>query len=266
MIYTKHFGFSALPFLAGIAPEHMFLSAGHTEAHARLSHLSAVRGIGLLTGDSGTGKSSVCRRFCSELHAGQYKVLYVALSTGNPMDMYKTIAWEMGLAPERNRAGLYRQTREEVIRLCTEARMRPVLIVDEAQYLRTDVLEELRLLTNYTMDSENRLCLLLCGQSELRRRITMAVHESLNQRIVVRYQMPPLSREETGLYLTHLLRRVGCELPLFAPPAIEMLFQASAGLPRRLNLLAHHALIAAAVDKHKLVSAEHVQTALPEMS
>lgn len=265
-MYAKHFALTALPFATDIPPDEMFLSAGHVEANVRLNHLVDLRAIGLVTGDSGSGKSSVCRRLCAGLHTGLHKVIYVSLSTGNPMDMYKSIAWEMGLPTERNRAALYRQIRGEATRLCTEARTRPILIIDEAQNLRSDVLEDLRLLTNYAMDSENRLCLLLCGQTELRRRVAMAVHDPLNQRIVVRYQMPPLTREETPLYLTHLLRRVGCEIPLFAPQAMEMIFQATGGLPRRINLLAHHALLAAALAKHKQVSADHVQSALPEMS
>jgi general secretion pathway protein A len=265
-MYPKHFGFTGFLFGNDIPPDEMYPSAGITEAGVRLHHLVELRGIGLLTGDSGSGKSSACRRLCHQLHAGLYKVIYVPLTTGNPMDMYKTIAWEFGLPTERNRAGLYRQIRTEVTRLCTEARQKPVLIVDEAQFLRSDVLEELRLLTNYAMDSDNRLCLLLCGQSELRRRIAMAVHESLHQRVVVRYQMPPLTRDEFPDYLVHLLRRVGCEVPVFAPAAVEALYQASQGLPRKVGLYGHHALLAAALAKAKTVSAEHVQAALTEAS
>jgi type II secretory pathway predicted ATPase ExeA len=263
-MYPKHFGFTGFVFNNDIPTDEMYPSAGITEAGVRLHHLVELRGIGLITGDSGSGKSSACRRFCGQLHAGLYKVVYIPLSTGNPMDMYKSIAWEFGLPTERNRAALYRQIRSEVTRLCTEARQRPVLIVDEAQFLRSDVLEELRLLTNYAMDSDNRLCLLLCGQSELRRRIGMAVHESLHQRVIVRYQMPPLTRDEFPDYLAHLLRRVGCEVPVFAPAAIEALYQASQGLPRKIGLYGHHALLAAALAKAKLVTPEHVQAALVE--
>ena len=128
------------------------------------------------------------------------------------------------------------------------------------------MLEELRLLTNYNMDAENRLCLLLLGQSELRRRLSMAVYEALSQRIVVRYHLSPLTREELPAYLTHRLRCAGTELPIFEPPAQEALFQASGGLPRKVNLLAHHALLAAALARTKSVSAEHVELALPEVA
>ncbi len=105
------------------------------------------------------------------------------------MDMYKSIAWELGLPTERNRASAFRVIRAEITRLTLETKQRPVLIIDEAHHLRNDVLEDLRLLTNYRMDSDNRLCLLLVGLSELRRRLSMAMHESLAQRIAVRYHL-----------------------------------------------------------------------------
>lgn len=265
-MYLKHFAFSCFPFEKEIPVDEMFVSAGTAELSVRLAHLVELRAIGLVTGDSGSGKSGACRRMAAQLHPGLYKILYVPLSTGNPMDLYKTIAWELGLPTERNRAALYRAIRTEVTRLCVESRTCPVLIVDEAQLLRSEVLEELRLLTNYAMDSENRLCLLLAGQTELRRRVNMAVHEPLNQRIVVRFHLPPLERDEVPRYLTHLLRRAGTELPVFEPAAVEALFQGSGGLPRKLNLIAHHALIATAATKCKTAGAEHVQTALAEVA
>ncbi len=114
------------------------------------------------------------------------------------------------------------------------------------------------------MDSENRLCLLLCGQTELRRRVAMAVHEPLNQRIVVRYQLGTLGADEASAYLGHLLKTAGTALDLFEPQALAALHQASSGLPRKLNLFAHHALIASAAAKAKVVTAEHVQAAMSE--
>jgi general secretion pathway protein A len=122
------------------------------------------------------------------------------------------------------------------------------------------VLEDLRLLTNYEVDSQNRLCLLRVGLTELRRRLSMAVHESLAQRIVVRYHLAGLAREELPAYLTHRLRLAGCALPLFEPPAVEALFQATQGRPRKVNRLAHYALTSVALNKAKSVSSEHVQT------
>jgi general secretion pathway protein A len=265
-MYRKHFGLTRHPFGKEIEPEELFPSASGKELDARLGHLIEMRGIGLVTGESGSGKTCACRKVVTALHTGLYRVVYVSLSTGNVMDLYKTIAWEFGLPTERSRAALYRQIKNEVTRLCAEARCRPILIVDEAQNLRPEVLEDLRLLTNYQMDAENRLCLLLVGQAELRRRLGMAAYEALCQRIVVRYHLAGLGRDELGLYLAHLLRLAGTELPLLEPAAAEAIFQATQGLPRKVNLLAHHALLAAALARAKVVTAEHVQAALAEVS
>jgi type II secretory pathway predicted ATPase ExeA len=263
-MYRKHFGLLRHPFAKDLAPEELFVSNAGRELEVRLGHLLELRGIGLVTGEVGSGKTTLCRKVVAGLHTGLYRVFYVPLTTGNVMDMYKSIAWELGLPTERSRAALYKCIRDEVTRLCAENKVRPILIVDEAQHLRSDVLEDLRLLTNYEMDSQNRLCLILVGQAELRRRLGMAVHEALSQRVVVRHHLGGLTRDELPLYLQHLLRLAGTELPLFDTSAVEALYQATSGLPRRLNLLAHHALMAAALAKAKAATAEHVAAALPE--
>jgi general secretion pathway protein A len=264
-MYRAQFGLSRHPFAKDIAPEELFVSQAHQELEVRLGHLIDLRGIGLVTGDSGSGKTTVCRKVAASLHSGLHRVFYIPNSTGNVMDLYKSIAWELGLPTERSRAALYRAIRTEVMRLCIESHLRPLLFIDEAHHLRSDVLEELRLLTNYDMDSQNRLCLVFVGHPELRRRISMAVHEALNQRIIVRHHLGGLLRDELPLYLAHLLRRAGTELPLFEPAAIEAIYQASAGLPRKANSFAHHALNAAAIARAKVVTAEHVQAAAPEV-
>jgi general secretion pathway protein A len=264
-MYRKHFALTHYPFEHNLEAEDLFPSATGLEARARLEHLLELRGIGLITGEAGSGKTTICRQVASSLHPGLYRVFYVPLSTGNVMDMYKSIAWELGLPTERNRAAAFRQIRTEISRLAQEAKQRPVLIVDEAHHLRNEVLEDLRLLTNYAMDSDNRLCLLLVGLTELRRRLAMAVHESLAQRILVRHHLGGLTRTELPEYLVHRLRLAGCELSLFEPAAIEAIFQATYGMPRKVNRLAHYALTGAALDKARLVTSAHMQTALEEL-
>jgi general secretion pathway protein A len=264
-MYLTHFGLTHYPFERALLPDELFASSAAREAQARLQHLVELRGIGLVTGEVGSGKTTVCRQLGAALHPGLHRLFYVPLSTGNVMDMYKAIAWQFGLPVERNRAGAYRAIHSEVCRLAVECRIHPVLVVDEAQHLRNDVLEDLRLLTNYAMDSEPRLCLLLVGLTELRRRLGMAVHESLAQRIVVRYHLGGLARDELSEYLDHRLRLAGTSLPLFEPAAVHALYQATHGLPRKVNRIAHYALSAAALAKARQISAEHVQSAVEEV-
>src|SRR6266705_5567033 len=130
-MYRKHFALTQHPFGHEIAPEDLFPSTSSRELDVRLAHLLDLRGIGLVTGDSGSGKTCACRKVLTRLHTGLYRVVYVSLSTGNVMELYKTISWEMGLTVERSRAALYRQIKNKISNLYTNTRIRPILVVDE---------------------------------------------------------------------------------------------------------------------------------------
>jgi general secretion pathway protein A len=162
-MYLKHFALSHFPFDHSATPDTLFCASAQAEAEVRIKHLIELRGIGLVTGESGSGKTTICRTIAQSLHPGLYRLLYISLTTGNVLDMYKTLAWELRLPTERNRASAFRHIREEVTRLMVEGKQVPILILDESHHLRNDVLEDLRLLTNYNMDSENRLCILFVG-------------------------------------------------------------------------------------------------------
>ena len=145
----------------------------------------------MLTGEVGAGKTTVRRHLTAQLHPGRYRGHYVSLTTGNVLDTYRAIGWELGLSFERSRSSAHHAIRTEISRLATEAKQLPVLVIDEAHHLRNDVLEALCLLTNFAMDSENRMCLILVGLTELRRRLSMAVHASLSQRVLDETTLAP---------------------------------------------------------------------------
>ncbi len=155
----------ALPSARESPPDELCPSASSRELDVRLAHLLDPRDIGLVTGDSGSGKTCAARRVLTQLHTGLLsRALRVALHRQRHGPLQDPLLG-MGLSVERSRAGLYRQIKSEVARLCADARTRPILVVDEAHRLRPDVLEDLRLLTDYQMDAEPRLCLLLVGQT-----------------------------------------------------------------------------------------------------
>ncbi len=197
------------------------------------------------------------------LPAGRYKVIYVALTTGSVLDTHNTLAAALGVATQSSRAAAWGAIREHISRLVREARQFPVLIFDEAHLMRNEVLEDLRLIGNFNMDAEQRFCMVLVGSGSLKRRLAMAVHEALAQRLILRHQMGPLTREEIEPWLGHRLVLAGApaDVPLFQPAAVEALYLASKGVPRILNNLAHYALLAAARDEERRVSPDHVARA-----
>jgi type II secretory pathway predicted ATPase ExeA len=159
----------------------------------------------------------------------------------------------------------FRAIQREILRLASERRLTVLLIVDEAHRLRPDVLAELPLLTNFEWDSAGNLALLLCGQVGLRQRLRMADLEALAQRITVRYALRGLDRDATRLYLEHRLRIAGVDHQLVSEPAVEAVFNASQGVFRRIDTVAHHALTAGAAARARVVDADHVVKAAEEL-
>lgn len=265
MIYCSYFGFSEPPFERNISTEQLFRTPELDELHTRLRYLVESRSTGLLMGEPGSGKSTGLRRLRDDLHPEQVRTLYIHDTIVNPRDFCRQIALELGLEPQHSRAMGLRLIQQEIQRLAQERHLNVLLIVDEAQRLRPDVLTLLPLITNFDWDSASRLAVLLAGQSGLRQTLRMAHLEPLAQRITVRYALRGFDRENTKLYLEHRLRIAGVDRPLFTEPAVEAVFSSSGGIMRRIDSLAHHALAAAAAGKAKLIEPEHVLQAAEEV-
>ena len=248
-MFEAYFGFKKSPFDDSPHPQQIFESQGWTQMKARLQFLVDHRGVGLLTGEIGAGKSTAARTFTSTLNPNLYKILYVYWSSGSAMDLLRLLAFQLDIQPAYKRADLVRQIAEAIVRLNHSKKQHPVLVIDEAQLLRHNALEQLPLLLNFEMDSSHQLSLLLLGQPLLRRTLSLQLHEPLRQRISVHYHLEGLSRDELDQYLTHQLKTSGVRQPLFDETARQALYQASKGIVRRINSLALAALRIAASRK-----------------
>ena len=265
-MYRQHFSLERWPFESDIASDQLFPSHAATEAQARLAHLAEMRGIGLLTGEVGSGKTVACRRFVDSLPRGLFKIVYLPLAAATPLETMNCIAAELGLAPGQSRSLLRRAISGELSRLAAN-RQTPVMIIDETHLLSNPVLEDLRMLTNFDIDSERRFCLLLTGLTALRRKLAMGVNESLAQRLVVRHHMDGLAAEEVASYIEHRLRMAGApDIPVFGKAAVTAIIQTAHGMPRRINQIAHNALAAAAADREREVTDNHVAQAIDELN
>lgn len=258
MRYTHVFGLSRPPFERALTGTELFRAPALDELHARLGLVVEQRALGLLTGEPGSGKSTALRRLRDELHPEQVRAIYLHDTAVNPADFCRQLALGLGLEPRWSRALLLRDIQQEVSRLADERHLTVLLVVDEAQALRSDVLALLPLLRNFDWDSDGRLAMLLVGQSGLRLTLRLAHLEPLAQRITVRCTLRGFDRDTTQLYLEHRLRTAGLDRPLFTAPAVEALWQASQGVMRRIDTLAHYALAAAATQKCARIEPEHV--------
>ena len=243
-----------MPFNRGLPTSKLFVASGQEELKARLSFLTQQRGIGLITGEIGSGKSTAVRAFVDSLDPTRFSVVYTANPLIGITGLYREMLTQLGepVPPFRQRMVLALRRSCEL--LTNERKMTPVLIVDEAHLLDQRMLEELRLLLNVRMDSQAAAALILVGHSELRRTLRLSIHEALWQRTTVRYHLHALDLAETGAYIRHQVTIAGFHgTALFSDGFVGKAFDYTKGIPRQINLVCTHALMAGCVQQKQIL-------------
>ena len=252
------FGLKRFPFDKNIKPQDALDTEPLKESIARLEYIKRRGGIFLLTGDPGIGKTLALRRYVHSLNENLFKTYYTPLSTLSRSDLLYHLNRLLGLPPRLSKSAVYGQIQKTLLESKEQLGKTIIIIIDEAHLLQTGPLEELRLLTNFKMDSYDPFILLLSGQSDLRRVMDFAVMEPFNQRITIRYHMPGLSIEETKLYVIHHLKLAGAKEPILDDKAIEAVHELSFGIPRKIGTVTDQALTYAMFDQKRTVSPEIV--------
>jgi type II secretory pathway predicted ATPase ExeA len=239
-----YFGFSSTPFGKALAPGMLHQHTGHAEAVARICWLVSEQALGLVSGEVGSGKTVAVRAAVASLDASRHAVIYLGCPAIGARGLYAAVVTALGGVPRFHKAALIPQAQDALAAEHAERGRRVVLICDEAHLLDASQLEELRMLTNADMDSRSALACLLVGQPTLRRRVKQGAFAALDQRISLRYAMPPLTLAETGAYIAHHVKLAGRADTLFSDDAVARIHEVSRGLPRAVNNLATAALIA----------------------
>jgi type II secretory pathway predicted ATPase ExeA len=262
-MFKQYFGLTHNPFCKEVAVRDLFLSADITELDSRLSHVLKTRGMFLLTAESGCGKTTALRRFAAGLNPSTHRPIYIALSTVTVMDFYRGIAIGLGGEAGHNKVSMFRQIQELIESSHYDQKVTPVLIFDEAQCLSGAVLDDIRMLLNFKMDSASPYVCILAGQQSVRRRLQLAANQALRQRFLGNYHMSGIAKDEAAGYISSRLSLAGAPAfdAIFTPAAIECLYAASAGLPRVLNNLSVAALTLAAATQQRTVDEEIVYQA-----
>jgi len=265
-VLQAHYGFSRMPFGRDLAPQMLHRTAGHDEAVARIAWCIGERALGVITGEVGSGKTVATRAAVAGLDASRHSVIYLGNPAVGARGLYAAIVTALGGVPRFHKASLIPQTADALAAEENERGKRVVVAVDEAHLLAADQLEELRLLTNADMDSHSAFACLLIGQPTLRRRIKLGTFAALDQRIALRFAMPPMAPAETSAYIAHHLSLAGRADPLFSDDAVALIHQVSRGLPRTVNNLAVQALVATYAAKKAIVDEASARAAVTEIT
>jgi general secretion pathway protein A len=258
----SYFGLSEPPFSKELPTAGLQLlpSVQRNLASARL--LVDTHGIGVISGKAGTGKSCLLRLLFDSLAPGLFKSFYLCHSSVGIVEFYTHLCSLFGLEPCYRRAAMFRELQSHILTLATVSHVHPVLAIDEAQLLSNDILAEMRLLTNFRLDSLNALTVILCGNETLTRKFGLSVLESLATSITVTISVESLSVEESLSYIEGRISACGQKAPLFTKNAMTLIHQASGGILRTIGTIASAALLKAFLGSSKQVETEHVQSVI----
>jgi type II secretory pathway predicted ATPase ExeA len=262
-MYRKRFGLTGHPLPKDAQGKTFFEHApGYDRLTRACARLAEEPGLGVLTGEADVGKTAALRNLCARLPRPDYRVLYLCDTAVSPLDLYRTLAAELGLRPSHRRAQLWTDIKQALVHLRDEQHTTVVAVLDEAQHLADRFLVDLAGFLNFAFDSRDVLTLWLVGLPPLTRHLAMQQHAPLAMRVAANVHLEPLAERPAFLaFLQHGLEAVGGSRSLLADPAVELLWRTSRGLPRvaatllRAALRLAHERDQSFVDEHVLEAA-----------
>jgi type II secretory pathway predicted ATPase ExeA len=260
------FGLSKNPFGADLPRKDILVTPVMTGTKERIDYAMHMGGVALITGEIGSGKSTILRYLIGGLHPAEYQVIAVTACSGSILELYRQILAALGITKAgASRAMMAYRIQQQILDLVIGKKMKTLLVIDEASLLRLDVFAELHTLTQFEQDSKPYLPVILAGQANLVDNLSYRASKPLASRVVTRCHLAGIDRSTMENYLRHHLHIAGCDRMLFEEAAVTAIHQGSGGLYRKANFLARGALIVAARNESPVVTAEHVQAASTEI-
>ncbi|MDE1178116.1 MAG: AAA family ATPase [Edaphobacter sp.] len=265
-MYNAFFKLHTSPFGTSPDPRFLYMMPHTREALACLEYgISARKGFTVLTGEVGTGKTTLLKRALASFNGRRIATSFVFNPRLEVLDFLEFVLTDFGITPAtRTKSGMLLQFNRWLIE---RYRMQEtcVVVVDEAQNLSWELLEEIRLLTNLETSSEKLLQIVLSGQPELEEKLRHPSVRQLRQRVALWCRTLPLTEKQTSAYVAERLRLAGAKEPIFMPEALELVHRYSRGIPRIINLLCEHSLIVAFVEQAQQVTPQMVEGVAVEL-
>jgi general secretion pathway protein A len=266
-MYKSFFNLQSNPFSTSPDPQFLCMMPNTREALAALEYgISARKGFIVLTGEVGTGKTTLLRRALASFDQNRVYTSFVFNPGLEVLDFLEYVLNDFGIPHDtRTKSGMLIQLNRWLIeRFRTNATC--VIAIDEAQNLSLELLEEIRLLTNLETNSEKLVQIILAGQPELERKIRQPELRQLHQRIWLWCRTQPLTEAETGPYIVERLRIAGTNESIFTPEAVQAIYRGSRGVPRIVNLICEHSLILAYVEQIHVVTGKMISVIIRDLA
>lgn len=261
--FLAYYGLSRNPFDKNQCSEKdCFESRDVRQMLSRLDYLKGTLGIGVFTARPGLGKNYAIRCFVDTLNPNLFRVECITLSTVSVVDFYKEVCLCLGLSDKGGKTTMFKAIQDQIWYMYSDKRQPLFLVIDEAHYLNTSVLTDIKILMNQKFDSVNCFALVLCGETYLHDTLKKPVHEALNQRIMVRYNFRGLSEQEVRGYILHKLERASGAASIINDAAITAIASNAHGSPRLVDNFMRDALIIGAQQQKQVIDEEIAMAAV----
>lgn len=264
-MYKVFYGFTNPPFSKSVKPDDSYQHSRLKELSGRFEYMKKYRGIMLLTGEPGTGKTTALRHFLSSLQDQVFFPVYIPLATVGITDFYRQLNDSLKGESSHTKSLLFKSIQERILDLAHNRNRIPVIIIDECHFLKNENFFELQIISNFYLDSADPCIFILSAQSHLKDRLRLSILRSFNQRINMKFHLNPLGLEDCKNYILHSFRQNGVTTDIFTEPAFSAVYNISRGILREIGKLVTKALFYGASQKKQILDEEDIFIASKEL-